>query len=164
MEKALQNNQENTSNQFAVLFLDIDKFKAINDNFGHEFGDLVLVAFAERLVTCVRPEDRVARLSGDEFIIILNPINSTQEAKNTANRIVTFFNYPLKIKEHQLTVKPSIGVVIANNITNDYANLLPNADFAMYQSKILQVPFVVYGETILDKCLEIQEDLQRFQN
>jgi diguanylate cyclase (GGDEF)-like protein/PAS domain S-box-containing protein len=144
LENILTQGEKNYSNQFAVLFLDIDKFKDINDTFGHSVGDEVLVTFAKRLITCVRNFDHVARLSGDEFMIVLSHIHSSQEAKDCANRIQQSLSNGFHIDKQQIMVSVSIGIVIGDMKTSNLSNLLTNADMAMYQAKCNGELFSMY--------------------
>lgn len=144
LENILTQGEKNNGNQFAVLFLDIDKFKDINDTFGHSVGDEVLITFAKRLITCVRNFDHVARLSGDEFMIVLSHIHSSQEAKDCANRIQQSLSNCFHIKKQQIMVNVSIGIVIGDVKTSDLSNLLTNADMAMYQAKCNGQLFSMY--------------------
>jgi diguanylate cyclase (GGDEF)-like protein len=124
----------------AVLFLDLNRFKVINDTFGHSTGDLLLVKVAQILQGIVRKEDTVARLSGDEFVIQLSRIKaSRKEAEEAVSSILEkihhAFSTPLKIDEHTLHVTPSIGVEIYPNGNATADEILNHADIAMYQAK-----------------------------
>ncbi|WP_330205151.1 diguanylate cyclase domain-containing protein [Cyanobacterium sp. DS4] len=144
LENILKEAEKNHSNKFAVLYLDIDKFKLINDTFGHQVGDEVLVFFAKRLVTCVRNFDHVARLSGDEFMIVLSHIHSVQEATECANRIQQVLSTCFKINEVKVKVKVSIGIVIGDIKSSKVSDLLSRADMAMYKAKFSDQLFSIY--------------------
>ena len=131
---------------FSLLFLDLNGFKKINDRFGHSFGDQVLQAIAQRLLSCVRHQDKVTRLSGDEFAIILEEMNSPQEAKDCAYRIHHALSHPLQIGDEQVTVSGSIGIVISNGHGSDTARLFYYADMAMYESKRTASPYVIHDD------------------
>lgn len=122
----------------ALLFLDIDYFKSVNDTFGHEAGDKLLVAFAAILKECVRPSDTVARLAGDEFTIILNDISGVSEATGVAQRIIEKVR-KLRgfsdVQEGRAGVSTSIGIAFRGLNDNDAAVLLRRADAALYQAK-----------------------------
>jgi diguanylate cyclase (GGDEF)-like protein len=125
----------------AVLFLDLNRFKVINDTFGHATGDALLIKVAEILQAIVRKEDTVARLSGDEFVIQLSRIKSTREEAEAAiqqvlRKIHLAFSVPLKVKQHILHVTPSIGVEIYPNRNATADEILHHADIAMYQAKL----------------------------
>jgi len=144
LDKILQEAGKNHSNKFAVLYLDIDKFKFINDTFGHQIGDEVLILFAKRLMTCVRNFDHVARLSGDEFMIVLSHVHSVQEATECANRIQQVLSTCFKIHQVEIMVKVSIGIVIGDVKNSKVSDLLCRADMAMYKAKFSDQLFSVY--------------------
>ena len=121
-------------NNFALMFLDLDNFKNINDNLGHDAGDILLQQVAERLNICVRGEDTVARIGGDEFNVLLEDVTETQIA-NTAQRILEKVSKPYLIKEQQVFVSASVGIAIYPKDADDLETLTKNADSAMYQAK-----------------------------
>jgi diguanylate cyclase (GGDEF)-like protein len=125
----------------AVLFLDLNRFKVINDTFGHATGDALLIRVAEILQSIVREEDTVARLSGDEFVIQLSRIQASREGAEEAigqvlRKIHQAFSVPLKVRQHILHVTPSIGVEIYPNRNASADDILHHADIAMYQAKL----------------------------
>lgn len=121
--------------QSVILYLDLDGFKPINDTFGHEAGDRVLVEVAKRLKTCVRDVDTVARLGGDEFVILLNHLSDTQTIETVANRIVQTVNAPIPLYGKIITVGASIGIARIPQDGEYPHQLLKNADQAMYFAK-----------------------------
>jgi diguanylate cyclase (GGDEF)-like protein len=121
--------------QLAVLFVDLDRFKRINDSLGHVIGDRVLQAVARRLSTCVRTSDTVSRQGGDEFVILLWEERNAQDAAVTAEKILHALREPLDIDEHVLNITASIGIVTYPDDGADAETLLRNADFAMYHAK-----------------------------
>lgn len=118
----------------ALIFLDLDRFKIINDSLGHEAGDQLLMSVSRRLEVVVRPSDTVCRLGGDEFTILLHEIDEEDDAKLTADRLIDEISKPYFIYGQQLYVSGSAGVVIINGYDNP-ENLMRNADLAMYQAK-----------------------------
>jgi diguanylate cyclase (GGDEF)-like protein/PAS domain S-box-containing protein len=120
---------------FAVFFLDVDDFKAINDARGHEFGDLVLRSLAETLVGAVRASDTVARIGGDEFVIILETLGGRQDAKLVADKILQCVAKPFTLEGHEVTMTASIGIGFHPDIAGDAEVLLRAADYAMYLAK-----------------------------
>ncbi len=119
----------------AVIFIDLDRFKPINDTFGHRIGDLLLQAVAERLRGCVREEDTVARLGGDEFTIILEEIFNSQDAAKIAQKILTTISSPFVIEGHKLNIGASIGISVFPLDGQDSETLVKHADKAMYKIK-----------------------------
>lgn len=119
----------------AVLFLDLDGFKKVNDMLGHEAGDKLLVESAHRLSDCLRSEDTGGRLGGDEFIVLLSNLKEKMDAQLVAEKILEAFRRPFKIVGHELLLTTSIGIAIYPSDTEDITELLRNADIAMYESK-----------------------------
>jgi len=120
----------------AVMFLDLDRFKEINDTFGHEVGDRLLKEVATRLTTCVRSGDTVSRSGGDEFIIVLPEIAQSGDATLVAEKIIQKFSEPVRIDERLLNVTTSIGIAVYPiNGTDDANELMKKADRAMYVAK-----------------------------
>ena len=124
-----------TGNQLAVCFLDLDNFKSINDNYGHDKGDLVLIEVAERLQKSIREEDTVSRQGGDEFALLLNDITSLVEVEQTIERIHHSLAKPYIINNNSHTITLSTGVTLYPSDTGDIDTLLRHADNAMYQAK-----------------------------
>ncbi|MBU0623013.1 MAG: diguanylate cyclase [Gammaproteobacteria bacterium] len=119
----------------ALLFLDLDKFKAVNDTLGHLAGDMLLQSVAERLLSCVRESDTVCRQGGDEFLILLPGINEAEDAGVVARKIVSAMSAPHLIGEHELTITFSIGISICPDDAQDDETLVRHADDAMYRAK-----------------------------
>jgi diguanylate cyclase (GGDEF)-like protein/PAS domain S-box-containing protein len=120
---------------FAVFFLDVDDFKAINDAHGHEFGDDVLLSLAQTLVSTVRRSDTVARIGGDEFVIILETLGGRQDAKLVADKILRSVAKPFTLNRHEVTLTVSIGISFHPDNAGDAEVLLRAADYAMYLAK-----------------------------
>ena len=121
--------------RIALLFLDLDRFKTINDTLGHGYGDELLRSLARRLPVCVREQDTVARLGGDEFVVLLNGIEDPQAAAQVAERILASVCEPMRIGGHELQVTPSIGISLYPDDGQDAATLMKHADLAMYEAK-----------------------------
>ena len=121
--------------QMAVLFIDLDHFKTINDSLGHDIGDLLLKAVAERLLTCVRNEDTVARQGGDEFIVVLNSIAESLDAAKVAQKILDALAQPHHIHKNELHIGGSIGIAVFPDDGTSAEALLKNSDVAMYYAK-----------------------------
>ena len=120
---------------FAVLFLDLDRFKVINDSLGHIFGDQLLIAIAGRLANCVRPTDTVARLGGDEFTILLEGIKDINDAVKVADRIQAELRLPFKLGQQEVSTTASIGIALSTTGYDRPSDLLRDADSAMYRAK-----------------------------
>lgn len=136
LEHCIQRAHRN-GRKVALLFLDLDRFKVINDTLGHLFGDALLKQAAESLARQVRAEDTIARLGGDEFVIVLEEIGSVNDAAIFAERILTIFSRPFRIRERDLFVTASIGISIYPDDGKDLDTLLRHADIAMYRAKDL---------------------------
>ncbi|MBU0592191.1 MAG: EAL domain-containing protein [Gammaproteobacteria bacterium] len=121
--------------RYAVLFLDLDRFKNINDSLGHASGDQVLVTVAARLQQCIRPGDTVARLGGDEFAILLDDIVDILDASQVAERIHASMLKPFEFFSHEAFISTSIGITLGNPAYKTPQDLLRDADTAMYRAK-----------------------------
>lgn len=119
----------------AVVFLDLDRFKDINDSFGHATGDLVLKQVASRISETVREEDTVARLGGDEFVILMEDIDDAAFVEQASQRIVTCLNPPISAEHQEFFIGASLGISVFPRDGNDAESLIRNADTAMYQAK-----------------------------
>jgi diguanylate cyclase (GGDEF)-like protein/PAS domain S-box-containing protein len=119
----------------AVLFVDLDRFKQINDSFGHAMGDALLQSVAHRLLACVRTSDTVSRLGGDEFVILLSELDHVEDAVIAANKVLSALAAPHRVAQHDLDVTVSIGVSTFPFDGQDAETLIKNADTAMYHAK-----------------------------
>lgn len=135
LSHALARRTEDLARRCAVFFVDVDDFKDINDRYGHAGGDEVLAAVAARLEGLLRPGDTVARLSGDEFGILVEDVSGRRNAGAIAGRIIEAFDRPLKTAHHEISVSVSVGVDVQSNAGRDAEMLIRNADFAMYGAK-----------------------------
>ncbi len=134
LQTALLHSEESGS-LGAVLFLDLDRFKHINDSLGHPVGDLLLKGIAQRLKEHLRDIDTVARLGGDEFIVLLPGLLQPSDAVSIANKLLACFSAPFQAGEHEFFISSSIGCSLFPNDGTDVATLVKNADAAMYRSK-----------------------------
>jgi diguanylate cyclase (GGDEF)-like protein len=121
----------------AVLFVDLDGFKLVNDRYGHEKGDIVLIVTAERLTKTVRSGDTVSRMGGDEFVIILENIKTVEEIIKVCNRIIEFMKQPIELEgcSDKAVVTSSIGISLMNFDGSTAEDLISSADKAMYVAK-----------------------------
>jgi len=147
-----------------VLFLDLDNFKLINDSLGHQAGDSLLVAAANRLKTCIRVEDTVARIGGDEFVVLLES-TSEDEAVKTTERIEQAFAQPFVIKDREFIITVSSGIALRDASPGDADDLLRNADAAMYRAKTGgKARHVVFRDSMHTdslRRLELESDLRQ---
>ncbi len=119
----------------AVLFMDLDNFKVINDSLGHEVGDQLLVKVAERLLGNIRAADTAARLGGDEFVVLLEDVEDVSDANRAAERVTQMLRDPFDVEGHELFITTSVGVAVSGSAEDRPGDLLRNADLAMYQAK-----------------------------
>jgi diguanylate cyclase (GGDEF)-like protein/PAS domain S-box-containing protein len=127
---------EHTIPSLVLLLIDLDGFKQINDQYGHHAGDYVLQAVSRILVECVRKDDLVARIGGDEFVVVLGALNSTSKAIQIAQSIIDEVAKPILYQNQNLQIGASIGIVIADANNNNTASLMQHADEAMYAAKL----------------------------
>lgn len=126
-------NRDKTS--FALLFIDLDGFKQVNDSFGHDAGDAIIRLCAKRLTSCMRRSDSVARMGGDEFTLLLSHIDNHTDVAHIAQKIIALISEPADINGYEVVVGCSIGIAIYPQAGRDAENLLKNADMAMYKAK-----------------------------
>jgi diguanylate cyclase (GGDEF)-like protein len=119
----------------ALLFLDLDNFKEINDSLGHSVGDQLLQSAAKRLEACVRHSDTVSRHGGDEFVVLLSEIEAAQDAGRAAEKLLKAMAEPHVIGDHRLNITMSIGISIYPDDGDEAEAVLSNADIAMYHAK-----------------------------
>ncbi len=134
LEQAVELAQRN-SGQLAVLFIDLDRFKHINDSMGHHEGDQLLIQVANKLHDAVRSHDTVARLGGDEFVVVLNQVTSSEEVEQIIRQIQSSFQQEIRLALQDIYVTPSIGVAMYPNDGTSAIDLMKNADAAMYHAK-----------------------------
>ncbi|PSB00667.1 EAL domain-containing protein [Merismopedia glauca] len=169
IEQSFKRHQRQSDSFFAVLFLDLDRFKVINDSLGHQVGDRLLIAVAQRLQTCHRLGDTVARLGGDEFVVLLEDLSDPEIALQVAERIHEVLKTPIEIDEHEIVISTSIGIAFSTTQVyseeNSVANLLRDADTAMYRAKSTgsgnQKIFDISMHTAAFQQLKIETDLRR---
>jgi len=135
LRHALGRNRRREGRRVAVLFMDLDNFKGINDSLGHGAGDLMLVAVTERLGGLLRPEDTLARFGGDEFVVLLEDVGGPDEATRVAERISEGFGDPFGLEGRELYARASIGIALGDARTKEPEDLLRDADTAMYRAK-----------------------------
>jgi diguanylate cyclase (GGDEF)-like protein/PAS domain S-box-containing protein len=121
--------------KFAVIYIDLDRFKPVNDNFGHQVGDQLLVAVAERLSSMVREIDTVSRFGGDEFAVLVSEVSGKEEVSILAEKILRALEMPFLVAEHALSVSASLGVAMYPDNGCEMNEIMDNADAAMYLAK-----------------------------
>ena len=150
---ALRNRESNLN--FSLLFIDLDRFKLINDTMGHHAGDAFLIEISKRIVATVREHDLVARLGGDEFVVLLTQLNRNADAEDVADRIIEAVRQPMQLQGQQLYSGASVGIA---NYHPDYTSadaLLRDADAAMYQAKALgRNRFVIFTDSMRMQLLQ----------
>ncbi len=173
LQHTVERAKRHPNNRFAVLFLDLDRFKVVNDSLGHLIGDQLLVEIARRLKACLRAEDTVARLGGDEFTILLENISDVNQAIRVAQRIQHEFKAPFNLDGHEVFSGASIGIVLSREVNQgNYSNkydrpedLLRDADTALYRAKALgKARYEVFDQTMHQNAvaiLQLETDLRR---
>ncbi len=165
LEQALKQVKRDHNHLFAVLFLDLDRFKIINDSMGHLVGDKLLITIASRLAKCLRPADTVARLGGDEFTIILDDITNENDAVRIAERISEELKAPFSLDGHKVFTSTSIGIAFSNNKYNSADELLRDADLSMYHAKEQgKARYAIFNKSMHDTALNrlyVENDLRK---
>ncbi len=159
----LKKAKEDTGFHFAVLFLDLNRFKTVNDSLGHSTGDSLIVGVAMRLAALMRKADIVARLNGDEFAIILNGIEGVDDVIHFAELVREKLSLPFSLDERQVFTGVSIGIAIGGKTYEDAEDILRDADIAMYQAKKSEKHYSVFDKkmhTTAVKLLEVETDLR----
>jgi len=150
--------------QFAVLFLDLNRFKAINDSLGHKAGDRLLQTVAARLSSCLRETDTVARLGGDEFILLLEGIETSSDVIDIVNRIHQVLRTPTFLEGHEVAISTSVGIAMGVPGYQHPEELLRDADNAMYRAKKQKLPYALFDasmHTIALQQMQLESDLRR---
>jgi diguanylate cyclase (GGDEF)-like protein len=149
----------------ALLLLDLDRFRMVNDTLGHAFGDKVLQDVAERITALIGESDTLARIGGDEFVVLLNDVKGARDAAKIANRIIDLLSKPIVIDGHEVFVSTSIGISLFPNDGVDKNDLITNADVAMYRAKEEgrnHFQFYTYGMNAATvERLTLENDLRR---
>jgi diguanylate cyclase (GGDEF)-like protein/PAS domain S-box-containing protein len=165
VKQAISQSKQDSEYLFAILFIDLDRFKIVNDSLGHQIGDELLISVAKILTDCAREHDFVARLGGDEFTIVLHQIQSIEVGKAIAQRINEQLAAPFYLQGHTVFTSASIGIVLADAKYQASAELLRDADLAMYRAKSLGKARhevfhqEMYAET--KELLETENDLRK---
>ncbi|WP_299493539.1 EAL domain-containing protein [Acaryochloris sp. IP29b_bin.137] len=165
LTQAIKQHHRHPDDQFAILFLDLDRFKIINDSLGHMIGDRLLIEVGHRLQSCLREEDTVARLGGDEFVILLNTIQSMDHVLQTAERIQQQLKQAFAIEGHEIFTGTSIGIALSSAEYQHAEELLRDADTAMYRAKNLgKNRYEIFSSSMRSQVLalsQLENDLRR---
>jgi diguanylate cyclase (GGDEF)-like protein len=165
LEQAIRTARHDPAYQFAVLFIDLDRFKIVNDSLGHTVGDELLVAIATRFRHCLRNTDIIARMGGDEFTVLLENIQDSSDATQVAQRILESLCTPFNLTGHTLAASASIGIAMGSTAYDNAADLLRDADLAMYHAKETgRACYALFDRELhvqTLKLLQIQSDLRQ---
>ncbi len=156
VERALKHARRYKDYLFAVLFIDLDRFKLVNDSLGHVVGDRLLIAFAQLLQRCLRITDTVARLGGDEFTVLLEDINHIDDATKIAERIQLELMSPFNLENHTVFTSASIGIVLGSTGYERSVDILRDADIAMYSAKEAgKARYTIFDREMYAKTLQL---------
>ena len=165
LEFAINQAKRYENYRYAILFLDLDRFKVINDSLGHVIGDYLLTTIAQKLKTHLREIDLVARLGGDEFVILLEDISEPEKVIQIAERILADCQTPLIIKGHKIFTSLSIGIVLGTKDYHQASDLIRDADIAMYRAKKQGKNSYKFFDALMHtqalKCLTLETDLRK---
>lgn len=165
LQHAMQRAKRHKDYMYAVLFLDLDRFKVVNDSMGHNAGDQLLIKSATRLAACLRGQDMVARLGGDEFVILLEDIQDLTDATRVADRILLDLSQPYDLEGHKVFIFVSIGIVLSGASYELPDDIMRDADIAMYRAKGLgRGRYEVFNTEMLTHVLtrlELETDLRK---
>ena len=165
LDRALERAKRREDYMLAVLFLDLDRFKVVNDSLGHLAGDQLLIGVGKRLAECLRQVDTVARLGGDEFVILLEDINGVEDATRAARRIQEAVSLPFDLGENELFTTASIGIAVSSSGYDQAQDILRDADIAMYRAKALgKARYELFDKSMHGRAVELlqlETDLRR---
>ncbi len=166
LNEAIAASQADPNYCFALLFLDLNRFKLVNDSLGHQVGDQLLIALSRRLEMAVRGSDVIGRLGGDEFVVVLEKICSIEDAVHVAERINTMLKEPFVLDEHRLFTSASIGIAMGTAQYENSDELLRNADIAMYSAKAQgrEGDYIIFDRGMYEQVsskLQLETELRR---
>ena len=162
--QALKRTRRTIGRKVAILFMDLDNFKAINDSLGHEVGDRLLITVTQRLEGCIRPEDTLVRFGGDEFAILLEHVGGLEDAVRVIERITEELRRPFLLDGRELFVRISIGIALGETPTKSAEDLIRDADTAMYRAKEAGADYKVFDPEMYLQAinrLELEHDMRR---
>jgi len=165
LSHAMERAKRHENSLYALFFLDLDRFKVVNDSLGHEIGDMLLVESANRLSACIRGEDTVARLGGDEFVVLLEDIEDADDALEVAERIQNSLAKPYNLDGHMVFVFASMGIVLSGADYEQPNDVMRDADIAMYRAKGKGLGrYEIFRPAMLDRAMtrmELETDLRK---
>jgi diguanylate cyclase (GGDEF)-like protein/PAS domain S-box-containing protein len=165
MRRIIKSAKRHRNYQFAVLFIDLDRFKIINDSLGHIIGDQLLISVARRLENCIRPNDVIARFGGDEFAMLLDDIKEISDVTRVADRIQSELLAPFNLSGHEVVTTASIGIALSATGYDREEDILRDADAAMYRAKNLgRARYEIFDKemhTKAMKLLKLEADLRK---
>ncbi|WP_052050403.1 EAL domain-containing protein [Leptolyngbya sp. KIOST-1] len=156
--------ERSANRQFALLFLDLDRFKVINDSLGHTIGDQLLQVVAQRLQTCLGSADLAARLGGDEFVVLLADLSDATDAIAMAHRIHAILEAPVLLEGHEVFIHTSIGIALSSPAYTDPNQILRDADIAMYKAKGSNREYAIFDapmHALVVQQMQLENDLRR---
>jgi len=158
LQMAFAYKKRHSDHLFSVLFLDLDRFKNINDSFGHLIGDELLVLVSERLKAHTRPDDTIARFGGDEFVVLLGDVKEVSDATYIADRINNILKEPFHLMHHELYINATIGIAISANEYQQPEEILRDADTAMYNAKLSgKAGYLIFDKSMHVNALDLLE-------
>jgi diguanylate cyclase (GGDEF)-like protein len=158
IEFAIAHAKRNPSYRYGLLFIDLDRFKVVNDSLGHFIGDQLLIAVSNLLHECVRENDLVSRLGGDEFVILLDGIDNVQDVTSIGERIQQKLRSPFELEGQHIFTSASIGIVFSSDEYGNPADLMRDADIAMYRSKDEgKARYTIFDQKMYDETLKLVE-------
>ena len=160
LEETFQKNSRSGTSLFAVAFMDLDRFKSVNDTLGHHVGDELLRLVAQRIQTAVRDQDLAVRLGGDEFVVLMRSVHSLEDAMDVARRIRDLMAEKYIIGPHEILTAASIGVALSSEETTNGSEIMRNADIAMYQAKSSGRAQVLAFDSEMDRVMSRSFSLQ----
>lgn len=164
LARAIEHGKRDRDYLFAVLCLDLNQFKVINDSLGHSLGDLLLIAIAQNLAACLRPSDTIARLGGDEFTILLDGLSDISDAIRITERLQAELRLPIPLDGHEVFTAASIGIAFGTTNYDRPEDLLRDADIAMYRAKMRGERYEIFNASMHERAIvrfQLERELRR---
>ena len=164
LERAFEHGKQFPDHLYAVLFIDLDQFKVVNDSLGHTLGDRLLIALARKLEDCLRPTDTIARLGGDEFTVLLEGLTDVSDTIRVAERIRAALTLPFELEGQEVFATASIGIALSATGYQQAGDILRDADIAMYRAKQMRTCYEIFNSTMHARAvarLQMETELRR---